>query len=134
MGNDQQYSGKSLEECIDLLREDFENPDGQYRLETVSWALESLSDSPDSMNAYFDELSKLVGESVGRQEIREQGNTVQDLYIESARTSPEEIGRMYAASQLMHVLGKYVIEGKTEIPKKWNAAVEEIRIPENYLS
>jgi hypothetical protein len=84
------------------------------------------------MNSYFSELSKLVGESLGKQELKGD-NSIQDFYICQARDLPEEVGRKHAGSQLMHVLGKYVLEGNKEIPRKWNDAVEEIKIPKRYL-
>ena len=122
------YSGKSLEECTQLLRED--STSESYSMETMAYALESLRDSPEDMRQYFDVLTEVVGESIKGEIDRGSDLHVPAKFVKSGMAPLEHVARSASRSQLLHVIELYF---GSEVPKKWNDAVPELKIPDQFL-
>ena len=129
MAYDYPHSGKTLEECRELLRRDFESSRG-YDFKTMAYALESLRNTPEDMRGYLDVLSELAAKSL-RERIEEGTNlSPQAAFVANGTVPLEDMARSLARSQLVQVIGAYL---GSELPKKWNDALPELEIPAQFL-
>ena len=126
---DYPHSGKTLEECRELLRRDFESSRA-YGFKTIAYALESLRNTPEDMREYFDALSELAAESL--REMIEKGTDLspQTASVANGTVPLEDMARRFASGQLVHVIGVYL---RSDIPRKWNDAISELKIPTELL-
>jgi len=129
MAYDYPHSGKTLEECRELLRRDFESSRA-YDFKTMAYALESLRNTPKDMREYLDALSELAAE--GLRKMIEEGTDLnpQAAFVANGTVPLEDMARLLARGQLVHVIGIYL---GSDIPRKWNDAISELKIPAKFL-
>ena len=125
--DDWPYSGKSLEECEDLLRKDAAS--GSYAMETIAYALESLRNSPEDMSQYFNVFIEEASAVLKKQIDNDPSSSFQTALVASGKMSLEEMAKDLARGQLVHVIGAYI---GSEVIRKWNSALD-LKIPPTFL-
>ena len=115
------YSGKSLEECTQLLRED--STSGSYSIQTLAYALESLRDSPEDIRQYLEIMIGISKETLQRELDKGSEKGLAAKMVESGATSISDVARGLAINHLKHVIGMYPTG---EIHEKWNAAIPDL--------
>jgi len=126
---DYPHSGKTLEECRELLRRDFESSRA-YNFKTIAYALESLRNTPGDMREYLDALSELAAE--GLRKMIEEGTDLnpQAASVANGTVPLGDMARHLARGQLVHVIGIYI---GSDLPRIWNDAISELKIPTELL-
>ena len=113
------YQGKSLEECIDLLEADYRE---NQNLGAMVWGIESLRDSPNDMNAYFDTLTGITEDAVQN----DIANGKSTLAVEKVNYGihVRDVAKELSYGHLRRFIDHYNTE---EVHEKWNAALPDLK-------
>ena len=114
------YEGKNLQECIGMLRDSYKAK--RLNLEVMMWGVESLRDSPQDMNAYFDALTGITQDAIQK----DIAKGARSMVVEKVNSGMpiEDVAKELAYGHLRRLINHY---NTKEIHQKWNTALPELK-------